>query len=353
MPTETRQRFDQGKLTVFAQEVLQKIGMPKDDALLTGSMLTACDLRGVESHGIAHLQMYCNWMKSGKCTINPKIELFDLSATTAVIDGGNSLGFVNGHRAMTEAIKRAEKNGTGFVSVRNSQHFGAATYYAMMALEHDMIGISMTAGGRMMVAPGSTGRAGGLNPIAVAVPAGKKHPFVLDMSTSVVAGGKLEIAKRQGKLIPEGWLVDGEGKAITDLSNVDYRKPEWRGGILPLGGTPALGSYKGFGLSVLVDILCTTLSGAALGTMANHFFGAIRINGFRPIQEFKNDMDQLIESIESLPPLPGVKKVYVTGGLEEEIVAERTAKGIPLDTAVIQQLRELSAETGVKCDIER
>lgn len=353
MATETRKRFDPEKLTVFAQKVLRKIGMPEEDAQLTGKMLIACDLRGVESHGIAHLQMYSKWMKDGNCNINPKITISDLSPTTAMMDGDNSLGFVNGHKAMTEAIKRAEKHGTGFITVRNSKHFGAATYYAMMALEHDMIGISMTAGGRMMVAPGSTERAGGLNPIAVAVPAGKKHPFVLDMSTSVVAGGKLEIAKRQGKPIPEGWLVDGEGKAITDLSNVDYRNPKWRGGILPLGGSPALGSYKGFGLSVLVDILCTTLSGAAQGTMANHFFGALRINGFRDVQEFKNDMDKLIDSIESLPTLPGVNKVYAAGGFEEVIVNERTTNGIPLDDAVIQQLKDLSKETGVEYNVER
>jgi L-2-hydroxycarboxylate dehydrogenase (NAD+) len=353
MATETRQRFDPEKLTIFAQKVLRKIGMPEEDARLTGKMLIACDLRGVESHGIAHLQLYSNWMKSGSCNMNPKITISDLSPTTATMDGDNSLGFVNGHKAMTEAIKRAEKHGTGFVTVRNSKHYGAATYYAMMALEHDMIGISMTAGGRMLVAPGSTGRAGGLNPIAVAVPAGKKHPFVLDMSTSVVAGGKIEIAKRQGKMIPEGWMVNGDGKPITDPSTVEYQDPSFKGGILPLGSTPALGSYKGFGLSVLVDILCTTLSGAAPGTMANHFFGAIRINGFRAIQEFKKDMDQLIESIESLPPLPGVNKVYATGGLEAEIVAERSKNGIPLDNAVIQQLKDLSRETGVEYDIER
>ncbi len=353
MATETRQRFDPERLAIFAQKVLRKIGMPEEDARLTGKMLIACDLRGVESHGIAHLQLYSNWMKDGSCNINPKITMSDLSPTTAMMDGDNSLGFVNGHKAMTEAINRAEKLGTGFIAVKNSKHFGAASYYAMMALERDMIGIAMTAGGRMLIAPGTTERAGGLNPIAVAVPAGKKHPFVLDMSTSVVAGGKLEIAKRQGKLIPEGWMVDGEGKAITDLSKVDYRNPKWRGGLLPLGGSPALGSYKGFGLSVLVDILCTTLSGAALGTMANHFFGAIRINGFRPIQEFKNDMDQLIESIESLHALPGVKKIYVTGGLEAEVVVERTTNGIPLDTVVIQQLKDLSKETGVEYNIER
>ena len=326
--------------------------MPEEDANLTGKMLIACDLRGVESHGIAHLELYSNWMRNGTCNMTPNITMQDLSPTTAMIDGDNSLGFVNGHKAMSEAIKRAEKNGSGWVTVKNSKHFGAATYYAMMALEHDMIGIAMTAGGRMLIAPGSTGRAGGLNPIAVAVPAGKKHPFVLDMSTSVVAGGKLEIAKRQGKMIPEGWMVDGEGKPITDLSKVDYRKPEFKGGILPLGTSPAMGSYKGFGLSVFVDILCTTLSGAALGTMANHFFGALRINGFRPVADFKRDMDELIESIESLPPLPGVKKVYATGGLEEEIVADRTANGIPLDEAVIQQLKRLSQDTGVTYDVE-
>jgi len=350
---DNRQRFDPTKLITFSSKVLQKLGVPEEDADITARILVACDLRGVESHGVAHLgPFYANWIKQGTLNVKPKLRVSSYSPSTAVMDGDAGLGFVAGYHAMLDAIERAKKTGTGLVTVKNSKHFGAATYYAMMALEYDMIGIAMTVGGRMMMAPGSKGRAGGLNPIAVAVPAGKKHPFVLDMSTSVVAGGKIEIAKRQGKSIPEGWVVDDNGKPITDPSLINFRDPNWHGGILPLGGSPALGSYKGFGLSVLVDILATVLSGAAPKTSANHLFIAIRIDGFRPVNGFKKQMDELIDSIETLPTLPGVNKVYAAGGLEEEIVKDRTAKGIPLDEAVIQTLKDLSKEQGVEYDID-
>ena len=161
----------------------------------------------------------------------------------------------------------------------------------MMPLKHDMIGIAMTAGGRFMMAPGSSKRAGGLNPIAVAVPANKRHPFVLDMFTSVVAYGKIEIAKRQGKTIPEGWAVDENSNFIADTPKINIGDNQWKGGMLPLGGLPETVGFKGFGLAVLIDIFCTVLSGAASDTTMNHFFGAIRIDGFRPVKEFKQQMD--------------------------------------------------------------
>jgi LDH2 family malate/lactate/ureidoglycolate dehydrogenase len=259
---------------------------------------------------------------------------------------------------MMEAIHRAKKTGAGFITVRNSTHFAAAASYAMMALERDMIGMAMTNSVPEVVAPGSTKPAVGTNPLAVAAPAGKKPPFVLDMATSVVATGKLEIAQREGTSIPEGWAIDKEGKPITDPA----KRVRGEGGLLPLGGTPTLGGYKGFGLGVLVDILCGVLSGSSAsilrestpetrGNASDHFFGALRIDSFLPVENFKKSMDEMIEAFEALPTLPGVDRIYAAGGYEAEIEKDRKANGIPLNPKVIQELQELAKELDIEYDL--
>jgi LDH2 family malate/lactate/ureidoglycolate dehydrogenase len=348
-------RVDAGKLTAFSMKALQRLGVPEKDAQITADILVATDLMGAGSHGVAHLKMfYAKRIRLGIINLNPKPKIFSQSPSAATMDGDRGLGFVVGHRAMTEAIQRAEKTGAGFIAVRNSTHFGAASGYAMMALEHDMVGIAMTNTVAGVVAPGSTKPAVGTNPLAVAVPAGKKPPFVLDMATSVVAGGKLEIARRKGASIPAGWAIDKEGKPITD--------PAKASGLLPLGGTPALGSYKGFGLGVLVDILCGVLSGssasilwqttaATRGNTGDHFFGALRIESFLPVENFKKSMDEMIEAFEALPTLPGVKKVYAAGGYEAEIEKDRRANGIPINVKIIDELQALAKELGIEYDL--
>ncbi len=240
----------------------------------------------------------------------------------------------------------------------NSTHFGAASYYAMMAMEQDMIGVAMTSTLPGVVAPGTATPVIGTNPLAISIPAGKKAPFVLDMATSVVAAGKLQIAQRQGKSIPEGWAVDAEGEPITDPS----KRVRGEGGLLPLGGSPAHGVFKGFGLGIVVDILTCMLAGLDFTLLkdrepgtnpSDFFFGAIRIDGFQPVDVFKEKMDNMIEKIESLPTLPGVGKAYVAGGYEGEIIIpDRAEHGIPLDPAVIEGLKALAQDTGVDFDIK-
>jgi len=359
--TAGRTRVDAKRLTDFATKALQKVGVPEEDAQITARILVVPGLRGADTHGVANLSGY---IRGGIClgniNVTPKPKIFSQAPSIATMDGDRGLGFVIGHRAMMEAIKRAEKTGAGFIAVRNSTHFGAAACYAMMALERDMVGIALSNTPAGVAPPGSAKPAVGTNPIAVAVPSGKKTPFVLDMATSVVAGGKLEVARREGTSIPEGWAIDEEGKPATDPTRVLHRGGE--GSLLPLGGTPKLGGYKGFGLGVLVDILCGVLSGSSAGiiwantpgirdNMYCHFFGALRIDSFLPVENFKKSMDEMIEAFEALPTLPGVKKIYAAGGYEAEIMKEREANGIPLRSYVVHDLQELAKELGIKYDL--
>ena len=324
-------------------------------------MLVACDLRGVESHGVAHLhpeEFYCKWIKDGIINVTPDLKTESRTPTTATMNGDSGLGFVVGYRAMSLAIEKAKESGSGFVNVTNSTHFGAASYYAMMAMEHDMIGVAMTSTLPGVVAPGTAVPVIGTNPLAIAIPAGKKAPFVLDMATSVVAAGKAQIALRQGKMMPEGWFIDEEGKPLTDPS----KRVRGKGGLLPLGGTPAYGVFKGFGLGIVVDILTCLLAGLDFTLLkerekgtnpSDFFFGAIRVDGFQSVELFKEKMDNMIEKIESLPTLPGVEKAYLAGGYEGEIIIpDRAEKGIPLDPSVVQGLKDLAEETGVDFDIK-
>lgn len=345
---------DPGKLTEFAAKALEKMGVPEEDARITAHILVAADLRGIDSHGVAHLApFYIKRIRDGLINVKPQIKVFSHAPSTAVMDGDEGLGFVVGHKAMTEAMQRADGTGSGFVAVRNSTHFGAGAYYAMMALSHDMIGISLTQGGRGVVAPGSQGRGVGLNVISVAVPAKEEAPFVLDMATGVVAGGKLELARRNGTPIPEGWAVDMEGNPVTDAAKAN-------GGILPLGGTPTLGSYKGFGLITLVDILCSTLSGglsipekeSGPGSVgkANHFFGALRISGFMPVSEFKDRMDAMIRAHHNLPKAPSVDRIYLAGEFERETEMKRH-QGIPLHPSVIDSLKGVAKELNIEYNL--
>ena len=346
---------DAGKLTIFSARALRKMGVPDEDARITAEILVAADLRGIDSHGVAHLApFYIKRIKDGLINVRPDVKSISNAVGTAVVDGDGGLGFVVGYHAMEDAMKRAEKTGVGFVTVRNSTHYGAGAYYSMMALKRDMIGISLTQGGLGVVAPGSRGRGVGLNVISVAAPAATEAPFVLDMATGVVAAGKLEIADRTGSSIPEGWAVDIDGNPVTEVENVS-------GGILPLGGTPVLGAFKGFGLTVLVDILCSVLSGtetvpemdkelSARGR-SSHFFGALNIVSFMPVDEFKSRMDAMIKAHHDLPKAEGVDRIYLAGEVEHETENYRRSEGIPIHPTVIKSLQELAGELNIEYDL--
>jgi L-2-hydroxycarboxylate dehydrogenase (NAD+) len=342
--------IDPVKLTDFATRSLIKVGVPEEDARITAKILVTTDLRGIDSHGVAHLaSFYIRFIREGLVNTKPNTKIFSNAPATAVMDGDRGLGFVVGYRAMTEAMRRAKEVGAGFVSVRNSSHFGAGGNYAMMALENDMIGVSMTEGGKGMVAPGTVGRNFGINVISIAVPAGEEAPFVLDMATTVVPNGKVEITMREGKMMPEGWAVDKEGKPVTDPK----KYYEEGGALLPLGGSPQTGGFKGFGLAVAVDILCRVLpAAAATDQMAGeHFFGALRIDGFQPAAEFKKRMDELVRTYRALPRAAGVDRLYMPGEIEQEIEKRRQSEGIPLHPNVVASLKQLAQELGIEYNL--
>jgi L-2-hydroxycarboxylate dehydrogenase (NAD+) len=336
-------------LTQFVEACFKKAGLPPSDAAIAAGIVVATDVRGIDSHGVARLSNYIKGLKEGRIKADPQTQVLSKAPATAVMDGDHGLGFIVGHRAMSEAIKRAENTGAGFVSVRNSNHFGAGGNYSMMALSHDMIGISMTAGAKGMSVPGSLGSGAGINVLSIAAPANKETAFVLDMATTVVAAGKIEIAVREGKAIPEGWAVNRQGQTMTDPKK--FR--EDGGSLLPLGGVTALGAFKGFGLTVAVDILCSVLSGSAgnNATMGNHFFGALRIDTFIPAAEFKNNMDAMYKSYRSLALAEGVDRITLAGEPEREIEKKRRLEGIPLNPAVIASLQGIAKELGLEYNL--
>ena len=340
-------------LLSFGEELLTRYGVPDADARLTCDILLQADLRGVESHGMAHLvDFYVRRLQRAEINPTPDVHVVRETPSAATVDGDGGLGFVVGHRAMERAIDKARETGVGIVSVGNSTHCGAGAYYAMMALEHDMIGLSMTTGGRLMAPPGGRTAALGTNVISFAAPAPRGFPYVLDMATTVVAAGKFEIAARRERSVPEGWAIDANGQPLTDPAS--FRQD---GALLPLGGDETTASYKGFGLAMMVDILCGALSGFGTSTeippgTAAHGFGALRIDAFQPLPDFLEVMGRAIDNLKRVTTEDG-EPVRIPGELEHRLAEERRAAGaVPLHPKIIAGYREIADELGIEFDLE-
>jgi LDH2 family malate/lactate/ureidoglycolate dehydrogenase len=291
------------------------------------------------------------WLKEGSMTAKPNFRIVAEKTSTALLDADHGMGMVAGHRAMEIAIRKAEDSGVGIVTVRNSRHFGMSAYYAMLALPHDMIGIAMTNASRQVVPTFGRDARYGTNPICFAVPAKDQRPFVLDMATNTAAAGKLEVAVRLGKAIPAGWALNEKAEPTTDPRVAQQARR-----LLPLGGSRESGSHKGYGLGIVVEILCGVLTGTITALNPNqeprgHFFGAINPNAFRPVAEFTADMDRLIGELKSTPPIEGENRVYVAGEIEFETAEERSERGIPLHSSVLKGLREVGELVGVPYDL--
>jgi LDH2 family malate/lactate/ureidoglycolate dehydrogenase len=352
---DTTKRIGHEKLTRFVQAAFEKLEVPHDDAQIAAETLVAADLRGVDTHGVIRFSphaWYVKWLSDGSMTAKPNIRVISETPSTALLDGDRGMGMVIGHRAMELAIEKAKSCGIGMVGVRNSRHYGMSAQYAMQALAHDMIGIAMTNAGRQVVPTFGREARFGTNPMCFAVPADKELPFVLDMATTTAAAGKLELAARLEKSIPTGWALDEKAQATEDPRVAQKARR-----LLPLGGSRDNGSHKGYGLAVLVEILCGVLTGTLTALNADqdprgHFFGAIRVDAFRPVAEFKQDMDRLIRELKSTPPIEGQKRVYVAGEIEFETAEERAERGIPLLPSVLIGLRDVSKQLGVPYNLE-
>ncbi len=352
--------FHSHHLLDFVAAVFTHYNVPEADAFQAAEILVASDLRGIDSHGVARLKPYLTHLKSGRINPRPEISIVRETQSTATVDGDAGLGLVVGPFANELAIKKAAAVGSGWVSVANSNHFGIAGYYPLQALKHDMIGMAMT-NASPIVAPlwGAQGMLG-TNPIAIAFPGKNEPPIVIDMATSVAAYGKLEIAKRQGSPIPNGWAIDAEGRPATHPDEMMQG-----GALLPLGATKMLGGHKGYALASMVDILSSVLSGANWGPFApafaptvppnskqvgkglGHFFGAWPIDGFIDSDTFKYQIDDWIHTFRATKPTPGTEGPLIPGDPERAAETARLKNGVPLLEPVVMQLREISRQTGI------
>src|SRR6187549_1978673 len=315
----------------FTNAVFRKMGCSAAHAATATKALLSADVRGIDSHGVARLSGYVRLWEVKRVNANPVIKVIHETPSTAVVDGDSGLGLVVAPFAMQIAIEKAKQFGTGWVSVQNSNHFGIAAYHAMMALQHDMIGIAMTNASPLVAPTFSIDKMLGTNPICMAAPADKEPPFVADLATSTAANGKLEILQRKNLPTPAGWVQDKDGNPSTDPHELK------RGGaLLPLGGDREHGSHKGYALGAVVDIFSALLSGANYapwvppfpayvpmpaqqpGKGIGHFLGAMRVDAFRPADEFKKSMDHWIEGFRNAKPIAGQEKVLVPGDPERE-----------------------------------
>ena len=348
--------FSYDHLYNFTYRVFIGMGCSNEHATTATKVLLSADLRGIDSHGVARLAGYVRLWETKRVNARPDMKVVHETPSTAVVDGGAGLGLVVAPMAMSIAIEKAKNAGTGWVSVRNSNHFGIAGYHAMMALQHDMIGIAMTNASALVAPTFSIERMLGTNPIAVAIPAGTQPPFVADFATTTAANGKLEILQRKNEAAPVGWVQDSAGQSSTDANELK------KGGtLLPLGSDREHGSHKGYALGSIVDIFSAVLSGASYGPWVppfpayvpmpenmpgnglGHFFGAMRIDAFRPAEEFKQHMDKWILRFRNATPDNTHDKVLIPGDPEREMENDRMANGIPIVDSVVAELNKLGA----------
>lgn len=353
--------YSYDSLLEFSKQVFLKIGCNEVDALKASEVLLSADLRGVDSHGIARLPGYVRlWeVKRVNASAIPKI-IYE-TPSTATIDGEAGLGLVVAPFAMSVAIEKAKQVGSGWVSVQNSNHFGIAGIHAMMALPHDMIGIAMTNASPLVAPTFSRERLLGTNPISVAIPARNLAPFVADFATTTAANGKLEILQRKNENVPEGWVQDEAGKTTVNANAVKEG-----GALLPLGGSRLQGSHKGFMLGSIVDIFSGILSGANYGPWVppfpayvpmqedmpgkgiGHFFGAMRIDAFRPKEAFYDNMEQWIKRFKASETVDSNQKLVIPGEPEAEMELIRKVSGIPIIRSVIDDVNKIATKLNLK-----
>jgi LDH2 family malate/lactate/ureidoglycolate dehydrogenase len=344
----------------FTKSVFMKMGCSESDSLVIADVFMAAEARGIPSHGMLRIRDYYELWKAGRVNVKPNVRVVHESPSTAVIDGDRAVGMVPARKSMEMAISKAENSGTGWVATRNSNHFGIAGYYAMMALKHNMIGICLTNANPLVAPTFSISRMMGTNPIAVAIPALKQPPFVADFATTPIARGKLAVAEKKGEKVALGFVQDKTGKPSDDPAILKSG-----GSMVTLGGDRLHGSHKGYCLSGIVDIFSAVFSGANFGPFVppsvaylpvlekkvgegtGHFFGAMRIDAFQPADQFRAKMDEWIETFRSAKPAEGYDRVLVPGDPEREYEEKTMREGISLVPAIREDLVVISKELGI------
>ena len=296
----------------------------------------------------------------GRINPKPEIKVMRSTLSTATMDGDNGLGLVVGPKANRMAMDMAEKAGSGWVSVRNTNHYGIAGYYVLEALERDLIGWAMTNSTRLVAPLWGAERMLGTNPIAIGFPGMEEPPIVIDMATCAAAYGKIEMARRRGEPIPEGWAIDSGGRSTTNPDDMVAG-----GALLPLGSDRDRGGHKGYGLAIMVDVLCGVLSGANWGPFTppfalrqeipsrnvgrgiGHFFGTMQIDGFIDPDAFKRQIDDYVRVFRATKPAPGTNGPLLPGDPEREAEKWRRKNGVPLILPVVEELRDISKKTGI------
>jgi L-2-hydroxycarboxylate dehydrogenase (NAD+) len=347
-------------LREFSIRIFLHFGVPKADAAQAADVLASADLRGIDSHGVARLTSYFELLSEGLINPTPKIKLLRSTPSTATIDGDNGLGLVVGPQANEIAMDMSEKAGSGWVGVCNTNHFGIAGYYVLQALKRDMIGWAMTNSTKLVTPLWGAERMLGTNPIAIAFPGKDEPAIVIDMATCAAAYGKIEMARRRGQPIPQGWGIDNQGRSTTNPDDIVAG-----GALLPLGSDRERGGHKGYGLAVMVDVLCGALSGAnwgpftppfalrqeiparSVGKGIGHFFGAMRVDGFIEADEFKRQIDDYIRTFRATRPAPGTNGPLIPGDPEREAERVRSKDGVPLIMPVVEELRVISKKIGI------
>ena len=353
-------KYSYSYLFGFISQILQKMGFSEENAVNCARVFLAAELRGISTHGVIRLADYFKLWEAGRINVTPDIRVIHESPSTAVMDGDGTIGMLPATRAMNVAITKARTAGTGWIAVRNSSNFGIAGYYAMMALEHDMIGFACTNASPLVAPTFSAAPMLGTNPIAVAIPAGQQPPFVADFATTPVTRGKFTIAAKKGERLNFGYAQDVEGNPTDDPTAIEHG-----GSMLPLGGDREHGSHKGYCLGAIVDILAAVLSGANFGPFVppmmsylplldqksgegwGHFFGAMRIDAFMPAGDFKERMDKWIVTMRGVRPAKGQERVLIPGDPERENEERIVREGIELLPQVVADMIALAKKTGV------
>ncbi|MCD6418843.1 Ldh family oxidoreductase [bacterium] len=342
----------------FVVDVFKSVGVRQEDAEITADVLITADKRGIGSHGVARLRRYVNGLKSGIMKADAEMKILKETPNTLLISGGDGLGQPVSYRSMKLVIEKAKENNVAFAAVRNSNHYGIAGYYSMMALDEDLLGISITNSAPLVVPTFGKDAVIGTNPISIAVPAGKERPIVLDMATSTVPRGKLEVYNRLGKPLPITWATDEYGIPTQDAARVLENLLERKGGgLLPLGGgEEETGGHKGYGLSVMVDVFSGILSGGAFGLNIYgkkgeppnvcHFFGAIDIEAFIDRDTFKSMVDDYVKMLKNASKREGAQRIYIHGEKEFE-KSEQQQKEVKIYYKVIDDMKRIGEETGV------